>query len=138
MGGFVLAWLAGEGIVTYRWAKAGAPPTVGALAAASGIFVLLAVVAEYTPARTLATLLAWGVDVAALLQILPGTSTAQGTGWPPLLINDPTVLLPAGGSGGQTAAEGQGSSGSTGAPGTAGSGGKCPPGFPPGISCEGM
>lgn len=105
--GFLLAWLAGEGIVTWRWAKAGAPPTPGALAAASGFFVLLALLHEYPPARGAATLAAFGIDIAALLQILPGTNPAQVTGWPPPLINDPSVLLPAGSSGaGQTLAEG--------------------------------
>lgn len=106
MGGIVIAWLIGEGIVTWRWAKAGAPPTPGAIAASSGFFVLCALIAEYPPARTFGTLLAFGVDVAALLQVLPGSAAAQQTGWPPLLINDPTVFLPSGGSGGQIAPEG--------------------------------
>lgn len=98
--GLVLAWLIGEGIVTYRWAKAGAPPTPGTLAAASGFFVLTALLYEYPPARTAATLIAAGIDLAALLQVLPGGKTVQQTGWPPLKINDPTVLLPAGSAGG--------------------------------------
>lgn len=98
--GFVLAWSVGIGIVGYRWVKAGAPPTPGALAAASGFFALLALLHEYPPARTTATLLAWGVDAAALLQVLPGSQAVQATGWPPLMINDPTVLLPAGSAGG--------------------------------------
>lgn len=97
--GLVLAWLIGEGIVTYRWVKAGAPPTPGTLAAASGFFALLALLHEYPPARTTATLLAFGVDLAALLQVLPGGGTVQHTGWPPELISDPTVLLPAGSAG---------------------------------------
>src|SRR5215469_10043657 len=97
--GLVLAWLIGEGIVAYRWAKAGAPPAPGALAAASGFFVLLAVLHEYPPARTAATLTAYGIDIAALLQILPGSKTLQQTGWPPLPINDPSVLLPSGSNG---------------------------------------
>lgn len=100
MGPLVIAWLIGEGIVTYRWAKAGAPPTPGTLAAASGFFVLTAILAEYQPARGLATLLAFGVDIAALLQVLPGGNPAQQTGWPPLKINDPAVFLPKGSSGG--------------------------------------
>jgi len=99
MGPLVLAWLTGEGIVIWRWARNGAPPTPGALAAASGFFVLCAILAEYQPARTVATLLAWGVDAAALLQILPGAKVTQDTGWPPIKIDDPTVLLPRGSAG---------------------------------------
>ena len=98
MGGFVAAWLAGEALIAWRWAKAGAPPTPGTLALASGFYVLLAVVAEYPPARTVATVTAWGVTLAAFLQVLPAQGTVQVTGWPPLMINDPTVLFP-GGSG---------------------------------------
>lgn len=98
--GMVLAWLIGEGIVAYRWVKAGAPPTPGTLAMASGFFVLLALLHEYPPARTAATLTAVGIDIAALLQVLPGSKTVQLTGWPPLPINDPSVLLPRGSSGG--------------------------------------
>lgn len=104
--GLVLAWLIGEGLVTYRWVKAGAPPTPGVLLATSGFFALLALLHEVPAARTTATLLAVGIDVAALLEVLPGTKAVQVTGWPPLPINDPAVLLPAGGSKGKTAAEG--------------------------------
>lgn len=100
MGPLVMAWLIGEGIVIYRWGKNGAPPTPGALAAASGFFVLLAVLAEYQPARSLATALAFGVDAAALFQILPGGNPQQRTGWPPQHIDDPGVFLPKGEAGG--------------------------------------
>lgn len=104
--GLVMAWLFGEGIITYRWVKAGAPPTPGTLIVASGFFALLALLHEIPAARTTATLLAVGIDVAALLEVLPGSGTVQATGWPPLMINDPTVLLPAGGTAGKTAQEG--------------------------------
>ena len=95
MGGFVLAWLAGESIVVWRWAKLKAPPTPGALALPSIIFVGLAVVAQYEPARTTATVTAWALDLAILLQVLGKTPTGT-TGWPPAMINDPTVILPTG------------------------------------------
>ena len=88
--------------------KAGAPPTPGTLASASGFFVLCALLGEYPPARTAATMLAFGVDLAALLQVIGKAPAAQATGWPPLPINDPTVLLPSGGSGGKIVPEGQG------------------------------
>jgi hypothetical protein len=114
--GIVLAWLVGEGIITYRWMKAGAPPTPGTLAAASGFFVLCALLGEYPPARTTATLLAVGVDVAALLQVLGKAPATQATGWPPPMISDPNVLLPNGAAAasGSKPAAGGASSGSSG------------------------
>jgi hypothetical protein len=105
--GIVVAWGAGLGIITYRWMKAGAPPTPGTLFMASGFFALCALLAEYPPARTPATLLAFGIDLAAYLQVVGKAPAGQATGWPPLLINDPTVLLPSGGSGGKIVPEGQ-------------------------------
>jgi hypothetical protein len=96
MGGIVLAWLVGEGIVTWRWAKAGAPPTPGALLSTSGFFALLALLGQYPPARSTATLIAFGVDIAALLQVLPGSKVTQVTGWPPPVITDTSVILPTG------------------------------------------
>lgn len=94
--GIVIAWGAGLGIITYRWAKAGAPPTPGTLAMASGFFALCALVGEYQPARPVATLLAFGVDLAAYLQLVGKAPAAQATGWPPPMITDPNVLLPTG------------------------------------------
>jgi hypothetical protein len=97
----VMAWLVGEGIVSYRSVKHGAPPTPGSLLAVSGFFVLLAALATYKPAAPVAGLLAVGIDVAAFLQVLPGSGpVTQTRTWPPPLINDPTVLLP--GQGGAT------------------------------------
>lgn len=106
--GIVIAWAIGEGIITYRWVKNGAPPTPGTLFTASGFFILCALLGEYPPARTVATMLALGVDLAAYLQVVGKAPAAQATGWPPLMINDPTVLLPSGGSNGQIAPEGSG------------------------------
>ena len=40
--GVTLAWLFGEGIITWRWVKNGAPPTPGALIMSSGFFALCA------------------------------------------------------------------------------------------------
>jgi hypothetical protein len=119
--GIVIAWLAGEGIITYRWMKAGAPPTPGTLLMASGFFGLCALLGEYRPARPAATMLAFGVVLAAYLQVVGKAPAAQVTGWPPPLITDPNVLLPTG-----TASSGSGSSGSspsTGSSGTAPSSG---------------
>lgn len=82
MPGIVLAWLVGEGILTYRSFKNDhRPPLPGQLLAASGIFVMLALLAEAQQARFLAAALAWGFDVAALMNVLPeavaGSSTAS-------------------------------------------------------------
>jgi hypothetical protein len=143
MGGLVLAWLAGEGIVTYRWIKAGAPPTPRAQLAVSGFFALLAVVAQYPPARTAATLTAVGIDIAALLQVLPGSKAQQNTGWPPPVITDTSVILPTGHSHGAPASNPSGGSGPGGGPVPSGPNvlppGQAPPPnqgviFPPGSS----
>lgn len=96
--GIVIAWFAGEAIITYRWMKAGAPPTPGTLFMASGFFALCALLGEYPPARGAATLLAFGIDLAAFLQIVGKAPAAQVTGWPPDLITDVNVILPPGGS----------------------------------------
>jgi hypothetical protein len=93
MGGLVLAWALGEGIVVYRWVKLKAPPPPGALFMASVLFAGLAVVAEYQPARATATVTAWALDLAILLQVL-GKAPHGTTGWPPPLIDDPSVILP--------------------------------------------
>lgn len=79
MGPLVLAWLIGEGIIVWRSAvKEHRPPVPGDMLAATGLFALLAVLAEYQPARSAATAFAYGVDLAVLLQVLPGTQQASG------------------------------------------------------------
>lgn len=75
--GIVAAWAVGLGIVTWRSvAKQHRPPMPGQYLGVSGLFVALALLADYPPATGLATALAWGVDLAALLQVLPGTQAA--------------------------------------------------------------
>jgi hypothetical protein len=95
VGLFAFAWIAGEGFIIWRWVKNGAPPTPGALLLPSAVYLGLAVLAQYQPARVTATLLAWGFDVAVVLQIV-GKEPKQVTGWPPPAITDPSVLLPTG------------------------------------------
>jgi hypothetical protein len=76
VGGIILAWGAGMGIITYRAVvKNHQPPVPGQMLAATGLFVALAALAEYQPARSAATLFAFGVDIAVLMQVLPGTRT---------------------------------------------------------------
>lgn len=136
MGGFMLAWLLGEGIVVYRWGKAGAPPTPGALVLSSSFFALLGVVGSaYQPARGAVTLLAFGVDIAALLQVLPGTKVQAKTGWPPPVITDPTVLLPNGKAHGASPGSAGNPSNTPGNVGGANKANGAPPGTPanPGI-----
>lgn len=92
-----MAWAIGEGIIFWRWGKAGAPPTPGVLAMSSGLFLGLAVLAEYRPARPAVTAFAFAVDLAILLQVV-GKGPQAVTGWPPPMIDDPTALLPPGGT----------------------------------------
>lgn len=86
--GLAVAWLAGVGLITWRGiAKNHKPVSAGQYAAASGLYVLLALVSEYEPAAPIAVLTAWGFDLAVFLQVLPqqvsgpksGTTQAPGT-----------------------------------------------------------
>lgn len=94
MGGIVVAWLVGEGIIVYRtWKKSKAPPGPGQLLLSSGLFVFLALIAESDRARTLATVLAWGFDIAAFMNIAnvggPSAETeANFNPWPPPVLPD--------------------------------------------------
>lgn len=82
----VSAWLFGMGLITYRFiTRQHQPPVPGSLLAASGTFALLALVSEYQPAAAPAALAAWGFDLAALLNLLPGS------------LAGPPVTTPAGG-----------------------------------------
>jgi hypothetical protein len=97
----LLAWLVGEGIIVYRWTKQKAPPPPGALAVASLLYLGAAVVAEYGPARNVAIAWAWAVDVAVLMNVLPGGKDAKNgvtTNWPPPYIPCGQIL-PSSGTG---------------------------------------
>ncbi len=89
MAGITLAWLIGETIIIWRSVtKNHRPPMPGELLASAGFFAICALLAEYPPARTTATLLAFGIDIAAYLQapiITPGKSgtTTAATAPPP-------------------------------------------------------
>lgn len=80
MAGITLAWLIGEGIIVWRQAgKQHHVPIPGTLLGSSGFFALLALLAEYQPARAAATLTAFGIDVAAYLQVPLVTPAAART-----------------------------------------------------------
>lgn len=70
MTGLIAAWLVGEGLMCYRLiARERRPPLPSELATTSGLFVLLALLAEAQP--QLAAYLAWGFDAAAFLSLWP-------------------------------------------------------------------
>jgi hypothetical protein len=76
----ILAWAAGMGIIVYRAAgREHQPPVPGQLLAATGLFALLAAAAEYQPAASAAGLFAVGVDIAVLMQVLPGSAGTTKT-----------------------------------------------------------
>lgn len=82
MRGVILAWGLGMGIIVYRAtfkAKPHQPPIPGQMLAATGLFALLAVLAEYEPAAFAATAFGFGVDIAVLMQVLPGTGTTTNS-----------------------------------------------------------
>jgi len=94
--------LFGLGLITYRnVARNHQPPIPGQLLAASGLFALLALAAEYQPAAAPAALAAWGFDLAALLNILPGNLAG-----PAKTTTAPAAKAPAAGPTGTTQAPG--------------------------------
>lgn len=101
MGPFIAVWLVGEGIIVYRSVKQQkAPPGPGQLLLSSGLFVMLALLAEAPTARKLAISLGVGFDIAALMNLW-GTggpkAGSQAGNWPPASTPD-TVVIPTAGS----------------------------------------
>jgi hypothetical protein len=80
-GGFVAAWLAGTGIVAWRMVHQDHHlPVPGALLGVTALFGALALVADVFPASAgVVTVTAWGLDVAALLNVLPAGLGGQVT-----------------------------------------------------------
>jgi hypothetical protein len=80
MGAFIAAWLLGEGIISYRAVKTThMPPVPGALLASSGLFAMLALLAESEQARPLAITLAYAFDFAALMNLVPAVTSGTGS-----------------------------------------------------------
>jgi hypothetical protein len=94
--GLFFAWAVGEAIISYRWVKAKAPPTPGSLLLPTALYLSLAILAEYQPARATATVFAWATNLAILMQVV-GKVPAQQTGWPPPKLAA-TVIWPGGSS----------------------------------------
>jgi hypothetical protein len=101
MGGFVLAWLFGEGLIAWRSvSQQKMPPSPRQLLLASGLFAGLAVLAEYQPARFTATAFAWAVYVAVLMKVLPGSGdpaaikAGTASGWAGIGTAGNTVIIP--------------------------------------------
>ena len=68
MTGLILAWMVGEGIMTYRVVTQNhRPPLPAEILGTSGLFALLALLGEAQP--QLAALLAWGFDLAAFMAV---------------------------------------------------------------------
>jgi hypothetical protein len=97
MGPFIAAWLVGEGIIVYRSVKnQKVPPGPGQLLLSSGVFIMLALLAEAPSARRLAVTLAWGFDIAALMNLWGTGGPKASTGpsnWPPEPAA-PSVIIP--------------------------------------------
>ena len=78
MESLAIAWAVGEGIIIYRSIRINhGPPMPGALLASSGLFVLLALLAQADKARFLANALAWGFDAAAFFNLF-GAGAPRG------------------------------------------------------------
>ena len=105
--GLFFAWAIGESVIFYRWGKLGAPPTPGVLVQSSALFAALALLSVYQPARTFATVAAFGLDLAVLMQVI-GKAPEGVTGWPPPPITDPTAIMPPGASGSAASSAGGG------------------------------
>jgi hypothetical protein len=69
------AWAAGLGLLTWRELQLSPwrPPPPGRYAAASGLYVLLGLAANWEAAAPAAAMIAWGFDLALFLQVLPET-----------------------------------------------------------------
>lgn len=78
MTGLILAWLVGEGIMSYRVVTVNKrPPLPAEVLGTSGLFALLALLGEAQP--QLASLLAWGFDLAAFMALATKLQAAKST-----------------------------------------------------------
>lgn len=76
--GLAAAWAVGEGIVIWRAVRRSKHlPVPGDLLGITVLFAVLGWVAEYQPLSGPVTLVAWGLDIAGLLDILPKGLSGQ-------------------------------------------------------------
>lgn len=124
------AWFAAVGLTVYRgWTHrvdqngkpVKAPPSPGEMLKTVGLFGMLALVNEMVSdekAHHALALIGWGVDIAALINLISGKpNQIQGGSWPPPLAPN-TVVLP--GQGGQTSGSSNGAGSSGGSSGSSG------------------
>ena len=73
MGGLAAAWVVGMGITAWRQVRqSGHVPVPASLLAVTGLFVALGVLSDISPAAApVIKGVAWGLDVAGLLRVLP-------------------------------------------------------------------
>lgn len=79
MRGFAAAWVAGMAIVVWRNTAVNKRlPVPGALLGVTGLFAAMGLVADIAPqSRQVVTWVAWGLDLAGLLNILPAGLSGQ-------------------------------------------------------------
>lgn len=96
------AWAVGEGIIVYRTvAREHRPPVPGELLATSGLFVVLALLAQWQP--KLAVTLGIGLDIAAFLNLAQSNVIGRAISGP----SGPTATGTQGTTGGGLGAGGQ-------------------------------
>lgn len=95
--GLFFAWAIGEGIITARWVRQKTPPPPGALLLPTGLFLALAILSEYRPARPVAVAFAFAVDLAITVRLFEQGNPSVMTGWPPPKI-PATQIWPGGAS----------------------------------------
>lgn len=78
-GGLAAAWLTGIGLVVWRMVhRDHRMPVPGALLGISALFAALALTQDLVPpAAGLITVAAWGLDVAAFMEVLPAGLSGQ-------------------------------------------------------------
>jgi hypothetical protein len=98
MGPFALAWITAEGLVTWQSFKRDRmPPGPGRLAVISGLYIGLAILSEYRPARGVIATFAWAVNLAVLVQVVGKTPKAtNAAGWAGIPCAGNTVIFPDG------------------------------------------
>ena len=81
MGGLTGAWLVGTALVVWNQVHAShKPPVPGTLLGVTGMFAVLALLADLSPAaRPAITLSAWGLDLAGVLNLWPKGLSGQVT-----------------------------------------------------------